>query len=415
MSSGISQIKYWREGEALNNNNNNNNTKEGSQAIYLSYDVFLGLTVLGGFFALDHLYLRSPLTAVAKFFVNIFCFGLWWLYDASQALFNREAIKVYGLGVPMLGPKGIAAGVLAKDEPDKKHMKFFIYGICLFFGGMFGLDSFLVGNNRSGFIRLISLISGIFAPIAIIWWIYKLGLFFFSPTTTTGKYYKYFGAPPGEQGLLDKLLKQFPFLAFLFDPMGIFMKFFQTFLEPFLGPFQSTIDHALDTTDSVVATAKDGIALGNKALNTAGTVIDSVKETVDKAVRGVGTIPAAGIYGLTSPNAIQKAQESLKEMGVDLSGSENKGEPGASGAREARAQAGGAVAALIASNVSNESNILPYTLLGSIAFIVTAGFALTYYRSKKHGTPQYDDTPPEPGVLRESDQKERTPRPNRHH
>jgi hypothetical protein len=45
-------------------------------------------------------------------------FGVWWIYDAAQAIFNRDIIKVYGLGVPGLGPKGIACGVLAKDEPS---------------------------------------------------------------------------------------------------------------------------------------------------------------------------------------------------------------------------------------------------------------------------------------------------------
>ena len=46
---------------------------------YLSYNVFLGLSVLGGFFALDHLYLRSPLTFLAKIIINIMFF--WRLVD----------------------------------------------------------------------------------------------------------------------------------------------------------------------------------------------------------------------------------------------------------------------------------------------------------------------------------------------
>jgi hypothetical protein len=73
MTTSISQVKYWLEGTTLNGNSE----KEGAEgATYLSYNVFLGLSVLGGFFALDHLYLRSPVSFVAKFFVNIFCFGV---------------------------------------------------------------------------------------------------------------------------------------------------------------------------------------------------------------------------------------------------------------------------------------------------------------------------------------------------
>jgi len=147
MSASVSQIEFWQKGLAFNGNNNGNEGSNGGT--FLSYDVFLGLSVLGGFLALDHLYLRSPLTFLAKLVVNILFFGVWWVYDAAQAIFNGDIIKVYGLGVPGLGPKGIACGVLAKDEPDKKHLRFFMYAAALIFGGMFGLDSFLVGNKTA--------------------------------------------------------------------------------------------------------------------------------------------------------------------------------------------------------------------------------------------------------------------------
>ena len=65
----------------------------------------------------------------------------------------------------------------------------------------------------------------------------------------------------------------------------------------------------------------------------------------------------------------------------------------------------------------NSLNLLPYTLLGTITLIIVSGFALTFYRSKKHESrsersKKYDDAPPEPGVLRESDSKKRPTRPD---
>jgi hypothetical protein len=79
MSSGISQIEYWREVNKPNKNANSANTKNvtegGPGAVYLSYDVFLGLSVIGGLLALDHLYLRSPLTFIAKLIVNVLTLG----------------------------------------------------------------------------------------------------------------------------------------------------------------------------------------------------------------------------------------------------------------------------------------------------------------------------------------------------
>ena len=68
MSSGVSQIGYWREtNKAQSAGPNAANTDEGGPgATYLSYNVFLGLSVIGGLLALDHLYLRSPLTFLAQ-------------------------------------------------------------------------------------------------------------------------------------------------------------------------------------------------------------------------------------------------------------------------------------------------------------------------------------------------------------
>ena len=137
--------------------------------------------------------------------------GSWWLYDASQAVFNKDVVKVFGLGVPGLGPKGIAAGVLVNDVPDKKHMSFFIYALALLFGGMFGLDSFIVGDKQSGFIRLICLITGILAPIAIFWWLFNIGKFFLKTKDVTNQYWEYFGAPqPAEQRMTwgEKLVQK---------------------------------------------------------------------------------------------------------------------------------------------------------------------------------------------------------------
>ena len=201
MGTTISQIIVERDKNNTNTTPNTANTKNTADTTdsgrnYLSYDVFLGLSVLGGFFALDHLYLRSPLTFVAKLITNFFTFGAWWLYDASHAIFNRDILKVYGLGVPGLGPKGIAAGVLASDVPDKKHMSFFIYALALFMGGIFGLDSFIVGDKQTGFIRLICLISFILAPVAVIWWLYNTGLFLFKTKDVVNNHWEYFGAPP---------------------------------------------------------------------------------------------------------------------------------------------------------------------------------------------------------------------------
>ena len=225
MSQTVSQIEYWREVNKPDKNNSNakNDTEGGPGAIYLSYDVFMGLSILGGLLALDHLYLRSPLTFLLKLILNVLTLGTWWLYDATQAVFNKDVVKVFGLGVPGLGPKGIAAGVLTSDVPDKKHMAFFIYALALIFGGIFGLDSFIVGDKQSGLIRLVCLITGILTPIAIFWWLFNLGKFFIKTKDVTNQYWEYFGAQePPEHGMTlgEKLVTRFPFLQKIFGPIS---------------------------------------------------------------------------------------------------------------------------------------------------------------------------------------------------
>ena len=416
MSSGVSQIEYWlgTNKNAGANNQNSNGKEGGDGAVYLSYDVFMALAVIGGFFALDHLYLRSPLTFLAKIVINLLFFGVWWIWDALQAVFNDDVIKVFGLGVPSLGPKGIAAGVLANDVPDKKHMRFFIYAICLLFTGIFGVDSFLVGDKTSGFIRLISLITLIFSPIALVWWLYKLFKFFFDTKTVTNTNYEYFGAPspPIPPTVAEKLKSSIPILGSIINPLvkvkdaavgavdnvGEFaeevitnpgavigsvlsgpIKTVALLAEPVIKPVTNTVQIGLQTVDDIAGTARESLALGRNALDKGASLAQGVISTagdVAKAAASALTV-APAIAGLSSgltPNAISAAKTALTT------------------------QAGGGSA----------SNVLPFVLMGTLALIAVSGFILTYRRSRQNERPRKDDSPPEPGVLRKPHQEEST-------
>jgi hypothetical protein len=465
MSSGVSQIEYWREvpkPDTAKSPNTKNITESGPGAIYLSYDVFLGLSVIGGFLALDHLYLRSPLTFLAKIIINILTLGTWWLYDASQAVFNRDVVKVFGLGVPGLGPKGIGAGVLASDVPDKKHMSFFIYGLALLFGGLFGLDSFIVGDKQSGITRIICLITGILAPIAIIWWLINIGKFFLKTKDVTNQYWEYFGAPePLEHKLsfIEKLVQKFPFLEYIVSPImkiknavvgvaedakdlgeatlihpintiesvatapiryaknklgevvetaekivtgpvkavaseiGSLSSELEPVIESALkpaelaaeavlnpvvaavAPLKDTLNTGLGVVEEGLETAKDGIELGKNALNKgtqlASNTLQMVGQTANAATKALTLVPAAAALsnGFTE-SAARTALDKLKQDGG-----------------------------------SNTSGILPYVMMGTLAIIVVSGIVLTYRRFSQNGRPRKDDSPPEPGVLRKSNQE----------
>ncbi len=386
--SGVSQINYWRESKKPNSNDKVNASEGGPGATYLSYDVFLGLSVIGGALGLDHLYLRSPLTFIAKIIVNILTFGSWWIYDATQAVFNKDVVKVFGLGVPGFGPKGIGAGVLASDVPDKKHMAFFIYALALFFGGVFGLDSFIVGDKQSGFIRLICLITAIFAPIAIFWWLFNLAKFFFKTKDVTNQYWEYFGAPPpADHGLTwgQKIISKIPFLSSLFSPITTIKQDAKAIvsniaespvaaisaitteakpvINAVLAPAAAVVQPLANTLTTGLETVKDGIALASKTVNVAG-------EVAGDATQALKIIPEASeLSSGFTPAAALAAKEAIS---------------GLNGLK----QEGGA-----------NSGILPYLVIGTFSFIAVSGLLMTYRRSKKNEQAERNDAPPEPGVL----------------
>jgi hypothetical protein len=397
--SSVSQINYWRESKKPDTPKTNT-TEGGPGGAFLSYDMFIALSVLGGLFGLDHLYLRSPLTFIAKIIVNFLTFGSWWLYDASQAVFNKDVVKVFGLGVPGLGPKGIGAGMLASDVPDKKHMAFFIYGLALMMGGIFGLDSFIVGDKQSGFIRLICLITAIFAPIAMFWWLYKMVRFFFKTKDVTNQYWEYFGAPPpADHGLTwsEKLTNRFSFLQFIFGPIKraknevvaaaeaiveaplematIALDKVTSEVKPVinaaLAPVSTVVQPVANAIGDVANVAKEGIVLGEGVVDVAGKAINVAGETAQAATEALKIVPEAA-------ENISKMQSGVTTAAVEA----------------ALKQQGGA-----------NNSVLPYALVGTLGLISVSGFMITYLRSKKNERKERNDSPPEPGVLRESDKE----------
>jgi len=350
MGSSVSQIQYWR------NDGASDNIKEaGPGAVYLSYNIFLFLSVLGGFLGLDHLYLRSPLTFLAKFIINIFTFGSWWLYDATQAIFNRDVVKIFGLNIPGLGPKGIASGVLAKDIPDKKHMAFFVYALALFAGGIFGLDSFITGDKQTGFIRLICLMTIIFAPVAIFFWLYKVVLFLFKTDNVIKQNSEYFGAP--YTGITASSM--LPFIDTLFAPLF-------DFKDAILGTATGAICTAKSAVDTAASTVKTAVKVGSAV----------VSETAATA-QAIGKLGSAAESLQLNPQDVQDAMKTLEHRG-------------------------GAI-------ISNDSGVLPYVVIATFGLIAVSGFILTYRRLRQNGKQHKTDDPPtpsEPRVLRESNKKE---------
>ena len=174
-------------------------TLEYWKASTQNYTWYWILAVFFGWAGLDMFYLRSPIAGVVKALLNVFTLGFVWFYDAIQASLNKDQIQVSGPISPFYGPLGIAGGMFmgapGTDDQKSKHANMLLYGIVLIATGLFGGDSFLVGDKLSGYIRIIALVTIFFAPIAFVWWFYKLYLYFIRTDQLLDQNYEYFGAP----------------------------------------------------------------------------------------------------------------------------------------------------------------------------------------------------------------------------
>jgi hypothetical protein len=423
----ISQIDYWKDSDKPNKPNKPDknthpikDTDGGQGATYLSYDVYLGLSVLGGIFALDHLYLRSPLTFIAKIIVNILTLGSWWIYDASQAVFNRDVVKIFGAGIPGIGPYGIGAGVLANDIPDKKHMSFFVYSIALLMGGLFGLDSFVVGDKQSGFIRLISLITGIFAPIAIFWWLFNIGKFFFKTKDVTSEYWEYFGAPPpAEYGMTigERVVSIFPFLEYIVGPIttakNVVVGATDTILSTVNTIKEAALENPVNTAKRIITEPIEYAS--QKVENVVGALDPGIKQTLNNGIAtvqsGVNAVEDGISLGRTALNVVSEtAKEGTKVLALApgaASMSQGFTPAAASAALNKMNQHGGGLS-------SQKQDVLPYMMIGTFLLIIALGFATLFPKTRQKSgmfytmfnkNEQSDDSPPEPGVLRESNKE----------
>lgn len=134
---------------------------------HLSYLLFIVISVLGGLLGLDHLYLRSPLTALLKVMSNLVAPGFWWIYDILQATAEKSETLKYGLTTPFVPSSGIGAGMfapgfmnpsIAEQEPvspeDTPPSVFWFIAYVFLSALPIGLDHLLVGDSKAGLLKL---------------------------------------------------------------------------------------------------------------------------------------------------------------------------------------------------------------------------------------------------------------------
>jgi len=240
----------------------------------LDYNWYFALTIAGGFFGLDYLYLGSPIGAIVKFIFNIFTLGYWWYFDALNATVSQDQIRLYGPSAPVIGATGLAAGrfrdakrELPPTDQLNKHLNFMIYGLVIATLGIFGGDSFLTGNFFNGAIRLFSFISIIGIPIAMLWFVSNAYYYLLDTSSALDQNWLFFGAPKpaDESAECPSVLMVFTVWA-LETSLTVmeFIPILSTFV-PFLRTFIERLRDAYGMTVKVVkATVKELIVAKTK-------------------------------------------------------------------------------------------------------------------------------------------------------
>ena len=181
----------------------------------LSYSALKYMSLLGGFFGIDHIYLRSPLTGFLKLIVNIFTFAiffipLWYIYDLTQIFMDETKVKLFGLSKPFsFSNYGLGAGMFEDEYPSKignkdidrdressKSWTFVGYALLTLtiVPAMFGANDFMVGMpNNNGKLKALLTISILGAGISALLSAFEAIRVIFSTRTVIDNYSEQFG------------------------------------------------------------------------------------------------------------------------------------------------------------------------------------------------------------------------------
>jgi hypothetical protein len=156
----------------------------------LPYWIYTALTVIPftGLFGIDHLALRSPLTALLKGILNVPLLGYWYFYDIAQALGERDRLEKYGIAVPFYGPTGIGAGIFSgnkkipvspKQVPRPWTYMIYVLTTCFFIA--FPINKLVIGDYWGALAQVIMYLCffTIITPILAVAWglydVYRVG------------------------------------------------------------------------------------------------------------------------------------------------------------------------------------------------------------------------------------------------
>jgi hypothetical protein len=350
----------------------------------------LTIMPLTGFFGLDHLFLRSPLTAIAKLIINLIGLGIWYWYDLLQVTLDRDTVKEFGMSIPIYGPTGIGSkqflGPGEKAGPDSiAPWRFMIY--CLLTLLPFGLDFFAAGDFLGGGLRFMTTILFFLWPLGFLWGTYNMYRAWITP---------------GD--LLERgTYRIIPFSFFTdkyFSVKGTLAP--GTVEETPVCRQKGVIETVMEPVNTVVGAATDIVLQPLKDIAAApGKAYDATLVPLQIAVeQGLAPSITAGL------KVAQLAPKAIAAVPAVAANVQNK-ISNASNAALATAKTG-AVAAAAASvmkggSSSSSSVVSDGAVIFTLALLVFGGGFLYLVRSRTNntnGSSKENDAPPKPGAVR---------------
>ena len=263
----------------------------------IPYYIFIILTIFGGLFGLDHLALRSPLTAILKVLSIIPLLGFWYFYDIAQAIGEREYVEKYGIAVPFYGPTGIGAGIFSgnseipnapKEIPGPWRYMAYLITTCIFV--VFPISKFVLGDYLGGILHICMYILFPLTFIAIAWSFYDIYNVLFKTKDIFEN-----GVPhmtPASTLLGSRFRRDAigPHPPLPPEPPTWFQRFFNAWLEVPISAGKAvskTIDVGRDATVGAIDT---GITASQSVIKGVGSAVEGAGEASKALTSGVANV-----------------------------------------------------------------------------------------------------------------------------
>ena len=426
---------------------------KGAQLPYWIYMVVTMLPFTGAL-GLDHLLLRSPITALLKF-LSLPLFGYWYFYDIAQAAGERDLLEKYGIAVPFYGPTGIGAGIFSGTEgiplaPNEipGPWKYFAYALATCFFIAFPINKFIIGDYAGGIAQLCMYL---ILPLAICWGLYDIyrvlldtkGIFengtsrFLPASWLLGANFRRealgpYGPAPPEQLTGLRLWFHRLFNAVVEIPIAS--------AKVVSGTIDVTRDATIGTADSVVKGVKAGVDTTTSVVQGVGAVAKGVGQGVGAAVDGVGEGTKAVTSGVANVvvGEVKEAAAAASDVVQTTKAAADTAVQATAGTVAEGAKAAEGVASLVAkipaigekvaseladpsklveeakkgavvaqlggfmlANQGQESSVSTAVVLFTVGLLAFSGYVFYTLRNfKNKATEKSDDPPPNPRAVR---------------